>query len=324
MEFRKFTQIEKIENAFHKLKMLRKIDEVKNIHFRSKIKLHGCNIGVRIFQGKTFFQKRSEDISSTRDLYDFSKFAETVKWKTDRDAIIYGEWAGPGIHNSNDAICNIQTRCFFVFSVFFTVSDKDPEKKPIEYMVVEPDLIQDYLPEDSRIMVIPWFENVKHSKEGGDKDKIAIFTHMNKQIQEIEQIDPFVLKTFNVSGPGEGLVVMPCNDAGIVECTIFSSLVFKMKTDSHSVISSKEPPKDIDGFCEMFFNDIRCNQMIFEHMNRSVTERDKKKFIKHILADIKKESKLEMEIAKLKWKFVERPLNKRANAWFDQYLKGMK
>ena len=129
MEFRKFTQIEKIENAFQKLKLLRKKDEVKKIYFRSKIKLHGCNIGVRIFKGKTFFQKRSEDISSTRDLFDFSKFAETVKWKTDRDVIIYGEWAGPGIQNSNDAICNIETKCFFVFSVFYTVSDKDPEKK---------------------------------------------------------------------------------------------------------------------------------------------------------------------------------------------------
>lgn len=80
MTFKKFTSIDKFADSW----LMMQKQEIGKMQFRSKVKLHGTNAGVRIIDGKVFYQKRTGDVTPLADNAGFASFAYTVNWKTDQ------------------------------------------------------------------------------------------------------------------------------------------------------------------------------------------------------------------------------------------------
>lgn len=310
MEFKKFTSIEKFSDAWLQMQK----QDIGKMYMRTKIKLHGTNAGVRIVDGNVFYQKRTDDITPLADNAGFASWAYTVPWKTDKNIIIYGEWAGPGVQKS-DAVSLIEKKHFFVFGVL------DGEN-----MVVEPELIQNYLPDHPQIRVIPWFDE-KYLLDSEDVSLAKAFSQkLDQQVKEIGAEDPYIKSQFNISGAGEGLVVAPYDESGIVPAWFYNTFVFKVKSEAHLVQKTKGPnasiyveiPGSVKDFCDQFVTDNRCEQMIKEHCGGSYALQGMGTFLKELNADILKESKNEFAALGVDWKMVAKELNQRAVKWLKE------
>lgn len=314
MTFKKFTSIDKFADSWIQMQK----QDIGELHFRSKIKLHGTNAGVRIQDGSIAYQKRTGDITPLADNAGFASFAYTVDWKTDKNVIIYGEWAGPGVQKS-DAISLIPQKTFFVFGV--TTHDSDEQ----EVMITEPELISRYVPEHDRIVVIPWFDGPTKI-DSNDVSTAKRFSEvLDTQVKAIGEEDPFVKEMFDVSGAGEGLVVSPYfSDA--VPLWMFNTFTFKVKSEAHLVQKTKSPnssvyieiPGSVKDFCDQFVTDNRCEQMINDHLGGSYAMQGMGTFLKELNADILKESKNELAELGVDWKMVAKEINKRAVDWMKE------
>lgn len=308
-EFKKFTSIGKFADTWIQMQK----QEINTLTFRSKIKLHGTNAGVRIQDGEVAFQKRTGDVTILSDNAGFASWASTVEWNTEKDCVIYGEWAGPGVQKS-DAICLIPEKMFFVYAVAVG-----------EYMVTEPTIISEYVPFHDRIKVLPWFDepttisNVNEAK--------AFAETLDKKVQAIGDEDPYVKEMFNISGAGEGLVVCPYVDAiTTVESWLYNTFVFKVKSEAHLVQKTKSPnasvyieiPGSVFEFCDQFVTDNRCEQMVTEHLDGSYAPQGIATFLKELQLDILKESKNEFAELGVDWKMVSKEISKRAVKWMKE------
>ena len=314
-EFKKFTSIEKFSDVWMKAQKF----DAGNMQLRSKIKLHGSNGGVRIMDGVVTAQKRTSDITPLNDNAGFALFVSNVKWKIDHNVIIYGEWAGPGVQKS-DAISLIDRKKFFVFGVLLLdISNEDSN------YVIEPDLIKEFLPDDPNVIVIPWFDNAMDIDSNDVETARKIQTILEKQVSDIGDEDPYVKEMFGISGGGEGLVIAPYNENGIVNQSFYNTYVFKVKSEAHSVKKTKSPasvvvevPDSVIDFAQTFVTDVRCQQMIDEHCEGSFSPKVIGTFLKNINADILKESKNELAGLDVEWKMVAKQINKLALAWFNE------
>lgn len=307
MTFKKFTSIDKFADSW----LMMQKQEIGKMQFRSKIKLHGTNAAVRITNGEIFYQKRTDDITPLADNAGFASFAYTVNWKTDEDIIIYGEWAGPGVQKS-DAICMIPQKMFFVFGVLWQ-----------DHMITEPNLIREHVPYHERIMILPWFDEPTTIDSLDVESAKALSVRLDNDVQAIGNEDPFVKEHFDVSGAGEGLVVSPYFDEGVVPLWIFNTFTFKVKSEAHLVQKTKSPnssvyieiPGSVKDFCDQFVTDNRCEQMVSEHLGGSYALQGMGTFLKELNADILKESKNEFAELGVDWKMVAKEINKRAVNW---------
>lgn len=308
-EFKKFTSIGKFADAW--LQMQRQ--EIDTLTFRSKIKLHGTNAGVRIQDGEVAYQKRTGDVTLTSDNAGFASWASTVDWITDTDCVIYGEWAGPGVQKS-DAICLIPEKMFFVYAVVQG-----------DYMITEPGLIRAMVPVHDRIKVLPWFDEPT-TVSNVDEAK-AFAETLDKKVQAIGDEDPYVKEMFDISGAGEGLVVCPYVDAiTTTESWLYNTFVFKVKSEAHLVQKTKSPnasvyieiPGSVFEFCDQFVTDNRCEQMVTEHLDGSYAPQGIATFLKVLQQDIIKESKNEFAELGVDWKMVSKEISKRAVKWMKE------
>lgn len=310
MEFKKFASIDKFADSW----LMMQKQEIGQLQFRSKIKLHGTNAGVRITDGEVFYQKRTGDVTPLADNAGFASFAYTVDWKTDKDVIIYGEWAGPGVQKS-DAVCRIPQKMFFVFGVLFD-----------EFMITEPELIREFVPEHDRIMVLPWFDEPTAIDSDNVESAKALSVRLDNDVKAIGDEDPFIKEYFDVSGAGEGLVVSPYFEEGKVPLWMFNTFTFKVKSEAHLVQKTKSPnssvyieiPGSVKDFCDQFVTDNRCEQMVAEHLDGSYAMQGMGTFLKQLNADILKESKNEFAELGVDWKMVAKEINKRAVAWMKE------
>jgi hypothetical protein len=310
MSFKKFTSIDKFADSW----LMMQKQEIGKMQFRSKIKLHGTNAAVRISNGEVSYQKRTGDITPLADNAGFASFAYTVNWKTDEDIIIYGEWAGPGVQKS-DAICMIPQKMFFVFGVLWQ-----------DHMITEPNLIREYVPYHERIMILPWFDEPTMIDTFDVETAKALSVRLDNDVNTIGNEDPFVKEHFGVSGAGEGLVVSPYFDNGVVPLWMFNTFTFKVKSEAHLVQKTKSPnssiyieiPGSIKDFCDQFVTDNRCEQMVSEHLGGSYALQGMGTFLKELNADILKESKNEFAELGVDWKMVAKEINKRAVEWLKE------
>jgi hypothetical protein len=308
MTFTKYTSISKFADVWIQMQK----QESRPINFRSKIKLHGTNAGIRIVDGEAFYQKRTADVTPLRDNAGFASFAYTVTWKTDKDIIIYGEWAGPGVQKS-DAVASIPNKMFFVFGV-----------RDGDFMITEPDDIEKYLPDDNRIRVVPWFdEPTKVSLD--DVASARTFAELlDTRVQAIGNEDPYIKELFDVSGVGEGLVVSPYFEGDPVDIDIYNTYIFKVKSEAHLVQKTQSPnaslyieiPGSVKDFCDQFVTDNRCQQMVNEHLDGSYAIQGISTFLKELSLDILKESKNEFAELGVDWKMVSKEMSKRSVTWF--------
>ena len=306
--FKKFTSIEKFSDVWVQLGK----QEIPEITYREKIKLHGTNAAVRIVDGTVSFQKRTGDITPLADNAGFAGWANLVDWKTDKDVIIYGEWAGPGIQKS-DAVSSIDKKMFFVFGVLNGF-----------FMVIDPELIKDYLPEHDQIKIIPWFDEPTTIQSDLTETARKYVDKLNTQVEAIGKEDPYIKEMFGVSGVGEGLVAAPYNPSGVVPVDFYNTFVFKVKSEAHLTQKSAtgksatmyvEVPGSVKEFCDAFVTDARAEQMVTEHLGGSYSLKGTGTFIKAMNEDVLKESRNELAAMNVEWKLVSKEIGKRAVAW---------
>jgi len=317
--FKKFTSIEKFSDVWIKAQ---KYDAGK-MFLRSKIKLHGTNAAVRIFDGQVAFQKRTQDVTPLADNAGFAFWASNVSWKTDANVIIYGEWAGPGVQKS-DAISLTDRKRFFVFGVLLLDVVTTATNQEANY-VIEPELIRAYLPDDENVVVLPWFYEPMELNSDRVETARAIQETLEAQVKAIGDEDPYVKETFGVSGGGEGLVIAPYDPSGIVNLDQYNTYVFKVKSEAHLVKKTKSPaniqveiPDSVKDFANDFVTDARCQQMIDEYCEGSMSPKMIGTFLKHLNQDILKESTNELAGLDIEWKLVAKQINQKAVAWFNE------
>lgn len=310
MTFRKFSSIEKLSNSISRMNR----NGRGKLNFRSKIKLHGTNAGIRIENGKVSFQKRTSDVTPQNDNAGFANWAQTVNWEKFADnVIVYGEWAGPGVQKT-DAVSKIPHKTFFVFSV---LSNNN--------MIVEPEMIKNLVPNHPQIVVLPWFDSATEV----DLVKMDLVRDYSLALEEaVEKIgneDPLVKELFGVSGIGEGLVVSPYSESGFVLNKDYEAYTFKVKSTAHMGEKSKkqtltyfEVPGSVFEFCDMFATEYRFQQMVDEHCDGTYDMKNTATFLKAVNSDIIKESVEEREKMNVDMKMVSKEINKRAVTWFKR------
>jgi hypothetical protein len=314
-DFIKFTSIEKFSDIW---KMAQRHNLGKHFH-RPKVKLHGTNAGIRIVDGIVVFQKRTEDVTPLADNAGFASWAMGVDWKLDRNIIIYGEWAGPGVQKS-DAVSGIPQKMFFVFSILLLDVGVDEPN-----YVIEPEEIAKFLPENDRIHVIPWHSDpVELDTDSSDGARLY-GKFLEEEVDKIGERDPYIFEKFGVDGSGEGLVSALWVPEGIVRVEHYNTYVFKVKSEAHRVQKTKSPasihveiPDSVRSFGTMFVTEARCQQMVDEHCGGDFAPKNIGVFLKNLNADILKESKNEFVELGVDWKVVAKVINNLGVSWFQK------
>ncbi len=323
-EFLKFPKVGNFGNTVTQMKDGSVADKVV---YGGKVKLHGTNGAVRIYNGRVTAQKRNSDIAAQ---YDGFKFAEWVAstanaWASknasivDDAVVVFGEWAGRGIQGgSEDAVEQVEPRQFFVFGVM--TGGK---------YLAEPSTISRYVPDIPRVHVIPWLLDPTDSKTTVHFSRgstLASFAeHVNETVEQVDAEDPYIYSLFGIKGRGEGVVMVPVSvDGGDVAWSQLSSLIFKAKSARHRSRRTKRPPctvkepppEGIDDFVEQFVTDARCAQGVHEACDGVLEKSRLNAFYQWVRDDVRDESEAEVRAMNVEWKVVSKHVSKAAVRWF--------
>ena len=302
-----------------------------DIVYRGKVKLHGTNAAVQIQRrGKVRAQSRTRIIDVGCDNVGFAAWVKEHKEHfekyTDKknDIIVYGEWCGQGVQRGT-ALNQLDARHFAIFAVGIGLKTGEDTEGEVVY---DPDAIREYLPyidDHDQIHVLPW-----HTEEfvvnWHNQDLLnEVVEVANKQVDEIDRLDPWVKDVFGVEGPGEGLVFYPINKSHSVPYGWFGDHLWKAKGESHQVVKTKkavnvdpEVMASINEFVDKTVTEARLEQgvmaigrgeLIFE--TRLVGP-----FIGWVTKDVQKETKSEIEASGLEWKPVSKAVTARAREWY--------
>jgi hypothetical protein len=268
--------------------------------------------------------------------------------------VIYGEWAGGSIQRG--VSLTKLPPAFYVFAIRVIKPDEDDEphdlllvepdqiQKFLDWIKANADQPQGENPFPMR--VLPWYEFadgnlsvrlnlVNVASTNAEIEKI------NAEIEKIEKVDPYVasISDGTALGAGEGLVFYPTGIAEMedrtfkidedadevfvaMRTTVFRRLSFKAKGEQHRVKASSaavktlvEKPAGVSEFATMFVTPARCEQML-QQVGGDRSMKGIGPFLKAVMADVEKESKLEMEAGGLTWKQVAGDVTAAAKAWF--------
>jgi hypothetical protein len=318
-----WSSIELLHNVVRTFRQLEQVtgEPPPVVTCRSKIKLHGTNCAVQIGEALVC-QGRTTLLEPGADHKGFATWvhAHAAWFRAIRpDTVVFGEWCGPGIEKGM-AISKAPTK---VFAVFAAQLGRGEDAR----VVVEPGELAALLPADGApdaLHVLPW-EDDRFTVDFGDRDSLErTATSLNDRIAAVEAGDPWVLRTFGVSGLGEGLVFYPVAADRPVpsDPESFAHWMFKAKGEKHRTTGSSvavrvEPSSvaSIDAFVTLMVTEARLEQ----GLSACGGARDPRKtgeFLAWIAADVKKESVAEREVAGLDWPMVERAVVARARAWY--------
>jgi hypothetical protein len=329
--FNKWTSI----GGFHNVRKTLSIYDLHKgpITYRGKVKLHGTNAGIVITpEGNVFAQSRTATLSATEDNAGFAKWVDRTsdywrKFDTYLQSItVYGEWCGPGIMKGT-AINGIDEKAFAIFSIQFGNSTVDDDGQEHADVIIDPERIKatlGTLPENA--FVLPWYGDaiaVNYENKSSLETAVAL---MNKTVETIEAMDPWVKDVFGVEGMGEGIVYYPVSfeSEGMLDRWHLSTFMFKAKGEKHKVVKTKqavqidpEVASSIDDFVVMVVTDARLEQGAREVAGDLVFEqRHIGSFLKWMGQDIQKETADELEAAGLDWKQVVKPVSTSARTWY--------
>jgi len=316
-----------------------------SIAYKGKIKLHGNNGGVVIREedGEVVVEAQSRNRTLGPkyggDLAGFAAWTEANKeafvyvrqalkkvFPDTKRTVVFGEWCGMGIQ-SKVALVNIKRKIFAVFSLYVD-----------QGIITDPALIASFFPAKlpENLHIIPWLS----SPECGESislhfdDEVQLETvapKINDLVGRIDNIDPWVLEVFQVSGPGEGVVWYPvslqANDH-IITVNHFEKLAFKTKGEKHAVVKQEKPAQikpeassGVTDFVSKFVTQGRGEQGVSKVAgDDKPSKAHTGKFIQWLVGDVKKESETELEASKLTWKDVEKEVNAAARKWYLEYL----
>ena len=323
--FQKWTSIELLYNVRRNLDIL---DSKIKITYRAKIKLHGTNAGVQVTtDGRVVAQKRSEIISPQSDNAGFAAWVETNSdyfsdLKTTENITIFGEWCGRGIQKGV-AISQLDKKIFAVFAIQFGDDLVTPRK-----LEIRPNKISEFLPQHKDIFVLPFYGKPINI-DFGDREQIkSVAETINKMVEDIEKIDPWVKDTFGIEGIGEGLVMYPETEK-LIERVSYTQYIFKAKGLKHQTVKSKkavsidpEKVKTIAEFVDLFVTESRLEQSLTEACNGELDMKKMGDFLKWLVNDVQKESVAELEVAGLTWKEVSKYVMTSGRKWYqDKVMK---
>jgi len=313
--------------------------------YKGKIKLHGNNGGINITEsddGKYVVeaQSRTRVLSPKDDLMGFAKWTDAHSdtfihvrkelkkaFPDTKKTLVFGEWCGTGVQRGV-ALSNINRKIFAVFSLSVD-----------QGIIHDPAVITSFfppkLPED--LHIIPWLKSAECGESLSldfNQEKVAHLeaevVKINSLIERIDNLDPWVLEVFNVSGPGEGVVWYPVSfaqDKYLAE-PHFRNLAFKTKGEKHAVTKQAKPAQiqpqiaaGVPEFVANFVTNGRCEQGLGQicENGKAPTKADTPKFIAWVSADVKKESAVELEASGLTWKQVEKQVASAAKNWFWEH-----
>jgi len=258
---------------------------------------------------------------------------------------VFGEWAGPGVQRgSSVAVSKLPSCVFCVFGVAFVpASSKDGE---LAIIVMPDDILllmggQDALP--AGMHVIPWMPEACKKLDVLDSTSAAFVQQaheIDRLVASVDAEDPWVREAFGVRGPGEGIVWYPVSlcDAklgGAIKANLFAALSWKAKGLAHQMVQGRAAtslphavPSCLDAtpvarsaedFAFMFCTRARMLQGLTEACPELVLD-ELPAFLAWMVADIRKEGKVELEAAGLHWEAVEPLIRERCQAWFREQL----
>lgn len=320
LSFQKWTSIELLYNVRRSLDIL---ESKIQITYRAKIKLHGTNAGVQVTtDGFVAAQKRSQIITSQSDNAGFAAWVEAnidyfSALKNTENTTIFGEWCGSGVQKGV-AISQLDRKIFAVFAIQFGDDIISPRK-----LEIRPDKIRKFLPEHKDVFVIPFYGEPL-TIDFGNKEQIqSVAETINKMVEDVEKIDPWVKDTFDIEGIGEGLVMYPETDK-LIERTNYTQYLFKAKGLKHQAVKSKkavsidpELVKTIAEFVDIFVTESRLEQGLAEACNGELDMKKMGDFLKWFAHDVHKESVAELEAAGLTWKEVNKHIMTNARKWYQ-------
>jgi hypothetical protein len=295
------------------------------VRYRSKVKLHGTNAGVRVDAGgKVQAFSRTSLITPGCDNVGFASWVESNREKFSAmaspsgDFVVYGEWCGPGVKGGT-AAASVDRKFFAVFAVRFLKGDADVyENEPLE--------LEKYVDGIADAYVIPWYRDGESiyidlclSPEGLQPELDVI----NSWVADVERVDPWVKSQFGIEGIGEGLVFYPCRPHGTYGD--FSNLAFKAKGEKHRVVDRNRPaqadPTTVENaqqFAELVLPEARLVQGAETVLGERM-EFDFKMigpFLAWVNKDVEKECQAELDASGLTWKVAGKAVSVRARDWF--------
>lgn len=297
------------------------------ITYRAKVKLDGTNAAVQVFpDGQVAAQSRAQVITPKSDNLGFAQwlrgcqsvFAAVAQ---PEHMTIFGEWCGKGIQKRT-SISQIDRKIFVVFAIQFGGVEGQ-----VARLEINPDRIATYLPNHPDVYVLPFYQEPIDLDFGNEASLKEAITCLNRQVEAVEQVDPWVKETFGIEGLGEGLVFYP-DVSDRVDRLDYAELMFKAKGAKHQVVKIKQPVqldpervKTIDEFVTLFVMPNRLAQALTEGCDGQLEMAKIGCFLKWISVDIQKESVAELEAANLTWKEVNKAVTQAAKDWYLAQVK---
>lgn len=318
--FNKFPKIKQFHNVYKE--MFEK--DHYPVSFKTKVKIHGTNAAITLFNSEIFFQSRNNNITLNNDNNGFVSWAfnDISFWQNlakYHNITIFGEWCGPKIMKGTAANL-INNRIFAIISIY------DFDK---EIMVNDPKEIEKYFVDGffNSIKIIPYHVYDDNTTEisidfNSYNSVINAEEKINNELEKIQNNDPFFYENFNVTGKCEGLVLTPITNSK----EFYKNMAFKAKTDEYkSVTQKKSVQKNPESFenIENFLNNVMTQNRLEQGMIETfgnMNDFDAKQigyFLKWIGQDIYQECQDELISSGLEWdKNLTKKLNNKAKNWF--------
>ena len=335
-------------------------DAVERISYRGKIKLHGTNAGNRVdFTSEAptvTSQSRSQDIFPGQDNMGFALWSSTRKDffvemgvalshnihedllerndTVDIDTVtIFGEWAGKGIMKGT-SISNLPGKMFMIFGAIVSFGDGRPSA-----MVYDPEILKEAVQYalritnwacDPDIHVLPWATETLIVDVMSDHEVQVFAEGINARVDAIDKLDPWVKETFNLEGPGEGLVFYPIHDEHKVGVPLewTSQRMFKAKGSAHQVKQAKAPVEvdatkvnSVAEFVSTFVTVPRCEQGLQAACEGKLDMKSIGLFLAWMGRDVEKESEDDLKASGLTWKDVSKDVTNAARKWYVDAVK---
>jgi len=292
------------------------------VRYRAKVKLHGSNCAVLVGEHDIATQSRTTMLTPRADYKGFSAWVHehAAYFRGLRPGlVVFGEWCGPGVEQGM-AVSQAPRKLFAVFAI------RDGAR-----IIHEPDEIAALLaassgPRPADLHVLPW-EGEPFTLDFGARAQLeGGAAALNQRVAEVEREDPWVRRTFQVSGLGEGLVLYPIavdDGPAPVDPEGLAGLMFKAKGDKHRTAATKQAVQvdtsvvaSVDEFVALMVSEPRLQQGLATVCDGVASPQATGKFLTWLAADVRKESTAELAAAGLQWSQVDKAVQARARAWY--------
>ncbi len=292
------------------------------VRYRAKVKLHGSNCAVLVGEHDIATQSRTTMLTPRSDYKGFSAWVHehAAYFRGLRPGlVVFGEWCGPGVEQGM-AVSQAPRKLFAVFAI------RDGAR-----IIHEPDEIAALLaaspaPRPADLHVLPW-EGEPFTLDFGARAQLeGGAAALNQRVAEVEREDPWVRRTFQVSGLGEGLVLYPIavdDGPAPVDPEGLAALMFKAKGDKHRTAATKQAVQvdtsvvaSVDEFVALMVSEPRLQQGLATVCDGVASPQATGKFLTWLAADVRKESAAELAAAGLQWSQVDKAVQARARAWY--------